>query len=62
MGVSVSGPFKTVSPKTRSVAIGKHVFSFGRTCDFSRLKAGERVVITFSTAGGTWYATAIKPA
>lgn len=62
VAATVAGPIKMLSSKTCTLVIGKHVFSFGKTCDFSKLKVGERVIITFAAAGRTLHATAITPA
>lgn len=39
----------------------KHAYHFGTKCDFSKLKVGEKVTITYSMAGKVRTATAIKP-
>ena len=40
----------------------KHVYHFGTKCDFSKVKVGEKVTITYAMAGIVRNATAISPA
>ena len=42
--------------------VDKNVYQFAPKCDFSKLKAAEKVMITFTVAGKVNTATAIVPA
>ena len=59
---TATGSIMALDAKACTVTIDKSVYSFGKTCDFSKLKVGEKVVITYSKAGTMMNATAIKAA
>ena len=50
--MTVKGAIKTLDAKTCDVTLadGK-VYNFGTKCDFSKLKAGENVTITYVVKG-----------
>lgn len=63
-GTNVSGPIKTLDAKGCNITLGsaKAVYNFGKTCDFSKLKVGEKVTITYTMKGKVFAASAIKAA
>lgn len=63
-GTNVTGAIKTLDAKGCNVTLGtaKTVYNFGKTCDFSKLKVGEKVTITYTMNGKVYAASAIKAA
>jgi hypothetical protein len=63
-GTNVTGPIKNLDAKGCNITLGtsKTVYSFGKTCDFSKLKVGEKVTITYTMNGKVYAASAVKAA
>ncbi len=57
-----TGAIQTMNPAACTIVLRKTVYKFDHSCDFSKLRVGEKVTITYSRAGTTLYATAVKPA
>lgn len=63
-GSNVTGAIKTLDAKGCNITLGtsKTVYSFGKTCDFSKLKVGEKVTISYTMNGKVYAASTIKAA
>jgi hypothetical protein len=57
------GSIRSMDSKACTVTLGdKAVYQFAPKCDFSKLKAGEKVAITYTISGKLKKATAITAA
>lgn len=57
------GSIRSLDGKACTVTLSdKYVYQFAPKCDFTKLKAGEKVAITFSISGKLRKATAISAA
>jgi Cu/Ag efflux protein CusF len=59
---TATGAITSMDAKSCTVTLDKTVYQFPAKCDFSKLKAGEKVTITFEVKAGKNDATKIEPA
>lgn len=63
LAAEASGSVKSVSEKSHEVVMDNgQTYVFSAKEDLSKVKAGEKVKITYETKGGKHEATAISPA
>ena len=61
LAATTTGKITKLDVPACAVTLSK-VYHFGTKCDFSKLKVGEKVTVTYSLSGKVRHATAIKPA
>ncbi|MEP7241321.1 MAG: DUF1344 domain-containing protein [Devosia sp.] len=60
---SATGAIKALDAKACTVTLADNtVYHFGAKCDFSKLKVGDKVTVTFTKAGDTDNASKIEMA
>jgi Cu/Ag efflux protein CusF len=59
---TATGAITSMDAKECTVTLGKTVYQFAPKCDFSKLKAGEKVTITYTVASGKDMASKIVAA
>ena len=62
LAADMTGTIRAIDAAACTITIHKTVYKFAKACDFSKLKVGEKVTITYARAGNMLYATTIKPA
>jgi len=59
---TATGAITAMDAKACTVTVDKAVYQFPAKCDFSKLKAGEKVTVTFEVKAGKNDATKIEAA
>ncbi len=59
---TATGAITSLDAKACTVTLGKTVYQFAEKCDFSKLKTGEKVTITYTVANNKDVASKIVAA